>query len=671
MINFQKLAVKIGLMVSFALIICFSILVFILNRNNSDLVTRMLTNQMNDVVSSREYIIKDYVTSAEEYLEAFSKSDEVRNALLFPDNSEYVSRAQDYTVEFAGVKGIFEGLYIANTDSKVYAHTNESAIGAPTRKGDALKELQDTMMTKNEIYNCGIIKSPSSGNMVMSLNYPLFDASNKCIGYVGAAVYANKLMDSILTIKMEGMPNAEYVFINTDSGKYIYNKDDELINTDVQDKAYQNIIEKINNDSKIDIGIENAQNEDSSDSIVVYKNIPDRHWVFMVRDTKENIYSTLVSLNQITIITSILVAILNIIIVVLLLSSVSRKLSVVQKGIKKLGRLDLSDNREVKNLSIRKDEIGLICSTLDKTNSNLRTYIEEIDKQLAAMANGDFTLASNFTYEGAFKKINVSLTNIQSSLRNSFKEIATVTSQLSEGSQNVAQAASSLAEASSAERSLTLEIENNANEISKTVAVSTNNALSAKEKTSNAQKIVGNSKDKMDELLIAMRKIEDTANNIVDINNNMERIARQTHLLALNASVEATHAGDAGRGFAVVANEIRDLAEKSNIASGNASIQIEQTLEAVTIGTELASQTSDYLNEVVKETTTIDNSVSEIADAAVQQKDKLTGISNKLREIGNEVDLTAATSEESAAASLELESQIKILENNLRKYKVN
>ena len=78
-------------------------------------------------------IINDYVSSAEEYMAAFALSGEVRELLLNPDDPALLKRAQQYTEDFAAVKGIFEGLYIATPETYVLTHTSQGAIGITTR----------------------------------------------------------------------------------------------------------------------------------------------------------------------------------------------------------------------------------------------------------------------------------------------------------------------------------------------------------------------------------------------------------------------------------------------------------------------------------------------------------------------------------------------------------
>jgi methyl-accepting chemotaxis protein len=117
-------------------------------------------------------------------------------------------------------------------------------------------------------------------------------------------------------------------------------------------------------------------------------------------------------------------------------------------------------------------------------------------------------------------------------------------------------------------------------------------------------------------------------------------IADQTNLLALNAAIEAARAGDAGRGFAVVAEEVRKLAEESNVAAKNIA--------------ELASAITSELDMIVKYS---QENADDSSKAKMLSSDTETAIANMLsylKEIASATQDLAAVAEEQAASSEEI-----------------
>ena len=111
--------------------------------------------------------------------------------------------------------------------------------------------------------------------------------------------------------------------------------------------------------------------------------------------------------------------------------------------------------------------------------------------------------------------------------------------------------------------------------------------------------------------------------SIVQVIETISNIASQTNLLALNAAIEAARAGEAGRGFAVVAEEVRKLAEQSEIAAKSISDMI-TTIQADTIK---AVQAMKENNEGVQEGTKI---VSEAGVAFDQISELITNMNNQI-----------------------------------------
>lgn len=227
----RKLAARIGILTTVITLVGMTLLWLVVSTNAASVVKNDITNQMTDAVESRAAIIDEYVLSAEEYMTAFALGSEVRSLLQNPEDPALLAQAQKYTEDFATIKGIFEGLYIATPDTHVLTHTSQGAIGMTTRSGDSLKTFQDTILAQQELTNLGIMKSPGTGSMILSMYYPIFEG-RRCIGYVGAGVYASHLMDSLLNLDIKGLPDSEYAFLNVDTGVYLYHEDEALLNTE-------------------------------------------------------------------------------------------------------------------------------------------------------------------------------------------------------------------------------------------------------------------------------------------------------------------------------------------------------------------------------------------------------------------------------------------------------
>ena len=213
----KKLATRISIITTIITLIGMFLLWAIVSTNVASIVKNDITNQMIDAVESRAAIINRYVVSAEEYMTAFALSSEVHELLLNPENSVILEEAQQYTEDFASIKGIFEGLYIATPTTYVLTHTSQGAIGITTRTGESLNTFQNTILSQERLTNLGIMKSPGTGSMILSMYYPIFE-DQKCIGYVGAGVYASHLMDALLNLDIKGLPNSEYIFLNVENG---------------------------------------------------------------------------------------------------------------------------------------------------------------------------------------------------------------------------------------------------------------------------------------------------------------------------------------------------------------------------------------------------------------------------------------------------------------------
>jgi len=149
----------------------------------------------------------------------------------------------------------------------------------------------------------------------------------------------------------------------------------------------------------------------------------------------------------------------------------------------------------------------------------------------------------------------------------------------------------------------------------------------------------------MDQALDAILKIASSSQTITEVGKIIQKISSQTNLLAMNASIEAAHAGDYGRGFAVVADEIRALAAQT---SANAK-EITSTLKEISLEIDHARGVNQTASSGFRATS------SEVASVS----DAMDGLFNAFGEIGGGiVEITAAVTGV-RDASLEIEAAIK------------
>ena len=669
----KKLAARIGIIMTAITLIGMLLLWIIVSTNTASMVKNDITNQMTDAVESRAAIIDEYVLSAEEYMTAFALSSEVRNLLMDPTDPELLEKAQKYTEDFAAVKGVFEGLYIENSATHVLTHTSQGAIGMTTRTGDSLRSFQDTILSQKQLTNLGIMKSPGTGSMILSMYYPIFQGQ-RCIGYVGAGVYASHLMDALLNLDIKGLPDSEYVFLNVDTGVYLYHEDDTLLNTETTDEGYLDIIQRIQADGSTQAETYSYRDEDGQRQLVVYKYLKDRGWVFMVRDNAAEVYASVTMVRVVVGILCALMAVVTILVTLMILRREGRELMVVERAIGRLGDLDLSEDKELEAFYGRSDEIGMIAQTTHRVCGCLRQTIDDVGRILGEIAEGNLTVdvTRNASYYiGDFRVLSESLKSIHANLTNVIRDISQVARQVDSSADGVSTGAQALSQGTLEQAASIDGLVSNVTSIASQIQTSSVRCGDASELVDKATGYAAEADTKMDQLTEATHRIDQSSAQIVTIVKTIEDIAFQTNILALNAAVEAARAGASGKGFSVVADEVRNLASKSAEAAQNTSGLISRSIEDVKSGTESTNSAVSAMELIDDCIQSIKTLMDEIAAASVQQSEMIVLVENGIKEISAVVQTNSAAAERSAAVSKELSRQARTLNTLISRFHIS
>jgi methyl-accepting chemotaxis protein len=135
-----------------------------------------------------------------------------------------------------------------------------------------------------------------------------------------------------------------------------------------------------------------------------------------------------------------------------------------------------------------------------------------------------------------------------------------------------------------------------------------------------------------------IQSIQSQSESLVGTNQVIATIAARTNLLAMNAAIEAAHAGEAGRGFAVVAEEIRGLAENAGAQSQAIKTELSGIAKSVMDTVQLSTKSSDAFRMVAEKINATDAYIERI-DTAMEAQ---LGASGRIQESLETIDTAAS-----------------------------
>lgn len=340
-----------------------------------------------------------------------------------------------------------------------------------------------------------------------------------------------------------------------------------------------------------------------------------------------------------------------------------------------------------------KQRVARLQEEYDRNQNAILRLLDEI----ADLADGDLrsyaTVSEDFT--GAIAdSINFAIDQLRdlvSRINETSQEVAQytantqhITNQLAEASEHQAQ---EIAGASSAINEMAISID----EVSSNASESAQVAERSVQIASNGADVVQRSIQGMD---IIREQIQETSKRIKRLGESSQEIgnivalindiADQTNILALNAAIQASMAGEAGRGFAVVADEVQRLAERSASATkqietlvktiqtdtNEAVISMEQTTSEVVKGASLTKDAGVALGEIQTVSNNLAKLIANISDAAKLQSASAGHIATTMNVVQEITSQTTSATFDTARSVSELASMAESLRESVTDFKL-
>ena len=382
----RRMSTTITLIILIVNTVCISLLYFMASRTMTTLMKQSEMANLHASLNVHTNIIEEYIHHQEDLLITYSNESVVIEYLKDPSNDEKKELAQQYTEKYYSRLDNWEGLYIGEWDTHVIAHSNPDVVGMVTREGEPLKQLQNEMLSRNGLYNAGIIVSPASGKLILSLYCPVYDHDGvTIIGYVGGGPYAEELEKLLLSVEDE---NAKYYMLNVLSGMYIFAENKELMATKIQDEMLLSIIEILETNDSHWNGNKEYVDEIDGKSIAAYQYMPEHGWVVISCNSEKNIYAdvsrNMKILGLICIVSDIVIGVLSWIFI-----RISTKpLKYAEESIVQLKEMKLEKQHKLDDYINCKSEIGQIATAIDSLYDSIKDMLEaEKEKQVAIAAS--------------------------------------------------------------------------------------------------------------------------------------------------------------------------------------------------------------------------------------------------------------------------------------------
>lgn len=314
------------------------------------------------------------------------------------------------------------------------------------------------------------------------------------------------------------------------------------------------------------------------------------------------------------------------------------------------------------------DEIGTMTRAIEVfrqsaidaevADAERKRIVAVLRERLSAIAAGSLDQPIEEFFAEDYKGIRMDFNQAQAALHQLILSVVSSAHEIYHGAGEVNEAAADLSERAARQAATLEETAAALQRTNKGIQSSSDLAQETNTEVALARQNATRNREIVETAVEAMAQIQASFSEVENITNIIQNIAFQTNILALNAGVEATRAGEAGRGFGVVATEVRALAQRSSEAVTAIQQLMTKSAASIANGSQQVVSSGNALRDMIEIIDRVSQRVEKLAAASRVQAAHLNEVDAAISDLERDTQQNAAMAEQSSAASELLRQEV-------------